>query len=58
MSEGVGNVGKGWTYVSETSDGGDDVSALVHDDDGTCSETRLGIFQRIVVHASEFEGFS
>ena len=48
----------GWTYVSETSDGGDDVGALVHDDDSTCSETGLGIFQRVIVHTSEFEVFS
>ena len=54
----MGHVGKDWTYVSETSDGGDDIGALVHDDDGTCSETRLGIFQRVVVHASEFEALS
>ena len=46
----MGRVGKGWTYVSETSDGGDDVGALVHDDDGAGTETRLGILERVVVH--------
>ena len=55
MSEGVGNVGKGWTYVSETSDGGDDVGALVHDDDGTGTETGLRVLEGVVVHTVERE---
>lgn len=38
------------TYVSETCDGRNDVGALVHDDDGTRSQTGLRILERIIIH--------
>ena len=40
------------TYCREACDGGDNVCALIHDDDGTCAETRLCILQRVVIHPS------
>ena len=44
--------------MSKTRDGSDEIGTLVHDNDGICSETRLDIFQRIVVHAGETEAFN
>lgn len=40
------------THGGETSNGLDDVGALVHDDDGAGPQTRLRIFERVVIHTS------
>ena len=39
--------------LGEASDGGNHIRALVHDNNGTRTETRLGILQRIEIHARE-----
>jgi hypothetical protein len=40
-----------YTYFGEARDGGNDVGALVHNDDCTRAETSLRILERIKVHA-------
>lgn len=40
-----------YAYVCETSDGRDNVSALVHNNDGTSSQTGLSILEGVVIHA-------
>lgn len=44
-----------WTpcpYLGEPSDSGNHVSALVHDDDGASSKTRLSVLERVEIHAA------
>lgn len=40
-------------YLGEPSNSGDDIRALVHDDDRTRSETRLCILQGVIVHSGK-----
>lgn len=41
---------KGTTHLGESSNGSDNVNRLVHHNDGSRSESRLQIFERIEIH--------
>jgi hypothetical protein len=40
-------------YRGESCDGSDDIRALVHHNHGTCAETRLCVFEGVIIHTEE-----